>query len=152
MPKQKSTPEYVTREILKKEISASEQRLDTKIDNVEKHLDVKISSLDVKVDIIEKRLDAKVDSRFNQLDTKIETTSQSLKEYVDSRFTRLDAKTDNIERTVKDQGKKMDVYFQGIAKMIEGVTGKVTMAGGQLDDHEVRIAALEGKGPQPSRI
>ncbi len=130
MPKQKNTPEYVTREILKEEISASEQRLDEKI-----------SGLDVKVDMIERRLDAK-----------IETTAQSLKEYTDSRFTRLDAKADSIERTVKEQGKRMGMYFQGIVKMIEGVTGKLAMADDQLNDHEVRITAMEGKGLQPSRI
>jgi hypothetical protein len=82
MTMQNSTPEYVTREILNEEISASEKRLDAKID----------------------------------------TTAQSLKEYTDSRFTRLDTKTDSIERTVIEQGKKMDVYLQGIVKMVEGVT------------------------------
>ncbi len=134
MTKQKSTPEYVTREILKEEISASEGRLDAKIDSrFNQH-------------------DAKIDSRFNQLDTKIETTSQSLKEYTDSRFTRLDAKTDRIEMTVKEHSKKMDVYFQGIVKMVEGVTGKVSIADDLLKVHEERITVLEGRGPQPGRI
>ena len=116
---QKSIPEYVTREILKEEISASEKRLDAKIVG---------------------------------LDSKIETTVQSLKEYFDVRFTRLDAKIDSIERTVIEQGKKMDVYFQRIVKLVEGVTGKVAMAADQIDDHEVRITALKGRGPQPGRI
>ncbi len=63
MTKQKSTPGYVTREILKEEISASEGRLDVKIE-----------------------------SRFSHLDAKIETTAQSLKDYTNSRFTQLDTK------------------------------------------------------------
>ncbi len=63
MVEQNSTPAYVTREILKEEISASEGRLD-----------------------------AKINSRFNQFDPKIETTAQSLKDYTDSRYDRLDGK------------------------------------------------------------
>ncbi len=141
MTNQISTPDYVTREILKEEISASEARLVAKI-----------GQIDVKARDVEKRLDPKIDSRFNQLDAKIETTSQSLKEYLDSRFTRLDVKTDSVERTGNDRGKKMDVYFQGIVKMVEGVTGKVALADDRLKDHEVQITVLEANGPQASRI
>ncbi len=112
MTKQKSIPEYVTREILKEEISVSERRLDSKIEN----------------------------------------TSQSLRDYTDSRFTQLDAKIDGVEKSVKEQGKKMDVYFHGIVKMVESVVGKVSIADGRLKDHEKRITVLEGRGPQASRI
>jgi hypothetical protein len=112
MTKQKSIPAYVTREILKEEISASEQRLDAKIVG---------------------------------LDAKIDTTAQSLKQYTDSRYDRLDAKIEGL-------GTKMDRYFEGIVKMVEGFIGKVTGGEDRLKDHEVRIRALERKGPQPGRI
>ncbi len=152
MTNQNSTPEYVTREILKEEISASEARLVAKIDQIDvKARDVE-KRLDAKIDSRFNQLDAKIDSRFNQLDAKIGTTEQSLKEYTDSRFTRLDVKTDRIEMTVKEQGKKMDVYFQGIVRMVEGVVGKVAIADDRLKDHETRITVLEAKGLQPGRI
>jgi hypothetical protein len=109
MTKQKSIPEYVTREILKEEISASEKRFTA------------------------------------TLDSKIESTSQSLKDYTDSRFNHLDT-------TIKTMDAKMTRYFEGFGTMLEGLTGKSAATQERLDNHEQRIVALEGRGPQPGRI
>jgi anaerobic ribonucleoside-triphosphate reductase len=53
MAKQNSTPKYVTREILKKEISASEKRLDAKIETTAQsykdYTDHRFSQLDAKM-------------------------------------------------------------------------------------------------------
>jgi hypothetical protein len=101
MKKQKSTPGYVTREILKEEISAPEERLTAKIGDVDERLDTKITGLDAKVVNVEKRLDAK-----------IETTAQSLKEYTDSRFTKLDGKISDVDTKVKGLDAKLTKYFE----------------------------------------
>ena len=44
-----------------------------------------------------------------------------MKDYTDSRFTQLDTKIDGVQKSVDEQGKKMDRYFNGIVKMIEGL-------------------------------
>ncbi len=129
MAKQKSTPAYVTREILKEEISASEKRLTVKIgeeiSGVEKRLTVKIGE---EISGDEKRLTA-------TLDSKIEGTSQSLKDYSDSRFTQLDTMITQLDR-------KISQTMKGYQKDILHV----------LSNHEDRITVLEGRGPQPNRI
>ncbi len=113
MTKQKSTPEYVTREILKKEISASEGRLDAKI-----------TSLDVKVGNSEKRLDAK-----------IETTAQSLKDYTDSRFNRSDARIDSLDAKLTKYFELMMQTFtdgnKGINKILSNHEERITVLEGR---------------------
>ena len=196
MTRQKHTPEYVTREVLKEEISASEKRLEAKItgldvkvdnvgkrleakftgleakvDNVDKRLEAKFTGLDAKVDKVEKRLganiigldvkvdnvekrleaniiglDVKVDSVEKHLDARIETTSRSLKDYTDSRVAPVMSGIHRLEETMKQQGAKMDRYYEGIVRMIEGVVGKVVVADDLLKDHEVRTSSLEGRG------
>jgi hypothetical protein len=135
MAKKTIVPEYVTREILKKELSASEQRLE-----------VKIAGVDKKIDGVGKRLDAKIDSRFSQLDAKIDTTAQSLKEYTDSRFNRLDTKIDGVEKRLDS---KMSKYFE---LMMQALTDGNKGIHQILSNHEGRITVLEGRGPQASKI
>ena len=62
-----------------------------------------------------------------------------MKDYTDSRFTQLDTKIDGVQKSVDEQGKKMDRYFNGIVKMIEGLTGRITDNEEHLKDHEQRI-------------
>jgi hypothetical protein len=106
MTKQKNTPAYVTREILKEEISAWEGRLD-----------------------------AKINSRFNQLDAKIETTSQSLKEYTDSRFNRSDARTDTLDAKMTKYFELMMQTLtdgnKGINKILFNHEGRITVLEGR---------------------
>ncbi len=152
MAKKTITPQHLTREILKVEISASEQRLgekiagiDVKADNVEKRLNVKI-------DNIEKRLEAKIigldqkiigldekiiglDGKIIGLDGKIDTTTLSLKEYTDSRFNQLDA--------------KLTKYFELMMQAFSDGNKAINKV---LSSHEERITVLEGRGPQPGRI
>jgi len=120
MAKQKSTLKYVTRKILKEEISASEKRLDAKI-----------TGLEVEVDNIEKRLDAK-----------IETTAQSLKDYTDSRFTQLGGKIADVESKVKGVDTKMTKYFELMMQTFIK-TDKETHK--LLESYGERIGALEGR-------
>jgi phage host-nuclease inhibitor protein Gam len=157
MIKQKSTPEYVTREILKEEISASEMHLTAKIGDeirgveerltakigdevsgVEGRLGAKITGLDVKVDLIEKRLDAR-----------IETTAQSLKEYTDSRFTQLDGKIADVDIKVKGLDAKLTKYFELMMQTFTNANKGINKI---LSNHEKRITVLEARGPQASRI
>ena len=137
MKKKNTTePQYVTKEILKKEISKSENRLNTRIDGVEKRLDAKIGG-------VEQHLDAKIDA-------KVDSAVQSMKDYTDSRFTLLETRIDGFEQTMvgfgqklDEQGNKMDRYFNGIVKLVEGLTGRITFDEEHLEDHEQRIKKLE---------
>ena len=141
MTKKKTTaPEYVTREILKEEIN----RLDTKIDGVEKRLDTKI-------DGVENRLDAKIDGVEKRLDAKIETSTQSLKDYTDSRIQQVNLNikevgdsVHSLQQIVEKQGAKTDRYFEGIVKMIEGLHGRESIVEDRLKDYGERITVLEG--------
>jgi BMFP domain-containing protein YqiC len=126
--------EYVTREILKEELSASEQRLEVKIAGVDKKIDGVEQRLDTKIGNVEKRLEAKIVG----LDGKIDTTAQSLKDYTDSRFNKLDM-------TIKTMDAKMTRYFEGIGSMLESLTGTSAATRDRLDNHEQRITALEGR-------
>jgi hypothetical protein len=138
MPKKTTTPEYVTREILKEEISASEKRLEVKIVDVDK-----------KVDGVEKRLDEKIDSRFNQLAAKIETTAQSLKDYTDSRFNQFDARLGDVDSKVNGLDTKLTKYFELMMQMFTEANKGIHKI---LSSHEERITVLEGRGAQPGRI
>ncbi len=162
MAKKTIAPEYVTREIFKEEISASEQRLgtkiaglDVKVDNVENRLDARIGS-------VETRLNAKIDNVEKRLDAKIETTTQSLKDYTDSRFTRLDAKLGNVGSKVNG----LDAKLGDVNSKVNGLDAKLTKyfelmmqtftEGNKgihkiLSNHEERITVLEGKGADPGR-
>ena len=126
MAKRTTTPEYVTRKILKEEISASEQRLGARI-----------TTLDGKIETTAQSLKDYTDSRFNQLDTRIKT--------MDSTIKTLDTKIDGIDA-------KMTRYFEGIGSMLEGLTGTSAAIRDRLDNHEQRITVLEGRGPQASKI
>ena len=132
MAKQNSTPKYVTREILKEEISASEKRLASKIaeenSGVEKRLTAKIAE---ESSGVEKRLDAR-----------IEIATQSFKDYIDSRLIKTDA-------TIKGLDTKMTKYFE---LMMQAFTDGNKGINRILSNHEERITVLEAKGPQPGRI
>jgi len=157
MAKKTITLQHVTREILKEEISASEQRLGTKIADLDVKVDNVENRLDTKIDNVEKRLDEKIDSRFDQLDTKIETTAQSLKEYTDIRFNQLDVKIDTTTQSLKDYtdsrftqlDTKLTKYFE---LMMQTFTEAHKGIHKILSSHEERISVLEGRGPQPDRI
>jgi hypothetical protein len=99
MTKQKSTPEYVTREILKEEISASEQRLTAKIGG--------------EISGVEKRLDAR-----------IETTAQSLKDYTDSRYDRLDTK---MTKYFELMMQTLTDGYKGINKILSNHEERITV-------------------------
>ncbi len=135
-----SKQKTLSREILVKELTAFEKRLDSrfdsKIESVEKRFDSKIESVEKrfgsKIDSVEKRLGSKIDSVEKRLEAKMDYTAQSFKEYVDSRIAPLRA-------DMQKQGDKMDRYFNGIVKMVESVIGKVAGNGEQLEGHEERL-------------
>ena len=124
MTKQKTAvPRYVTREILKKELSASGKRLDVKIDK-----------LDVKIDNVEKRLD-----------TKIDASTQSMKDYADSRFTQLNTKIDGVAQKMETRFDKFERYFEQLVGMFVQQNKKIDGSLDRLEDHEHRIGVLEEK-------
>ena len=118
MTKKKTTaPAYLTREILKEEISASEQRLNAKIDGVEQRLDTKI-------------------------DSKIDSATLSFKEYVDGRLSQVE---DRLQSSIDQLGKKIDTNTAGIVDLIERRVGEIMTIHTRVDDHEHRIGMLEAK-------
>ena len=160
--KNTTEPQYVTKEILKKELSKWEGRLtgkieslDTKIDGVEQRLDTKINSveqrLDAKIEGVEQRLDAKIDA-------KVDSAVQSMKDYTDRRFTHLDAKIDSSTQSMKDYtdsrtaqvqasiqklSDKLDSAVTGIVQMLERSFGEQVKVNERMEDHEQRITKLE---------
>ena len=126
MKNQKNTePQYVTKEILKKELSKWEGRLTGKIE-----------SLDTKIDGVEQRLDTKIDA-------KVDSAVQSMKDYTDSRFTQLDTRIDGLEQTIYGFGRKLDTAVNGIVQMLERSFGTQVKVNERMEDHEQRITKLE---------
>jgi flagellar capping protein FliD len=126
MKKKNTTePQYVTKEILKKEISKSENRLNTRIDGVEQRLDAKI-------DGVEQRLDAKIDA-------KVDSAVQSMKDYTDSRFTQLDTKVDGLAQKMETRFEKFERYFEQLMGMFVQQNKKIDTSLKQLKNHEQRI-------------
>ena len=119
MKKKNTTePQYVTKEILKKELTKSEKRLNARIDGVEQRLDAKI--------------DAKVDSAV-----------QSMKDYTDSRFTQLDTKIDGLAQNMETRFDKFEHYFEELTGMFVKQNKKIDSSLKQLKNHEHRITKLE---------
>ncbi len=152
----------MTREILKEEISVSEERLTGKIGDeisgvegrltakigdeisgVEKRLTAKIGD---EISGVEKRLTAKIGDEISgvekRLDARIEIATQSFKDYIDSRLIKTDA-------TIKGLDTKMTKYFE---LMMQTFTDGNKGINRILSNHEERITVLEGRGPQPGRI
>ena len=123
--KNTTEPQYVTKEILKKELSKWEGRLTGKIE-----------SLDTKIDGVEQRLDAKIDA-------KVDSAVQSMKDYTDSRFTQLDTRIDGLEQTIYGFGRKLDTAVNGIVQMLERSFGTQVKVNERMEDHEQRITKLE---------
>jgi hypothetical protein len=166
MAKKTITPQHLTREILKVEISASEQRLgekiagiDVKADNVEKRLNVKI-------DNIEKRLEAKIiglDQKIIGLDQKIIGLDQKIIGLdqkiigLDQKITGLDGKVDTTTLSLKEYtdsrfnqlDAKLTKYFELMMQAFSDGNKAINKV---LSSHEERITVLEGRGPQPGRI
>ena len=148
MKNQKNTePQSVTKEILKKELTKSEKRLNTRIDGVEQHLD----AVEQHLDAVEQRLDAKIDA-------KVDSAVQSMKNYTDRRFTHLDAKIDSSTQSMKDYtdsrtaqvqasiqklSDKLDSAVTGIVQMLERSFGEQVKVNERMEDHEQRITKLE---------
>jgi len=119
MKKQKNTvPQYVTKEILKKELSKSEKRFDAKID----------ASTQSMKDY--------TDSRFTHLDAKIDASTQAMKDYTDSRTTQVQA-------SIQKLGEKLDTAVKGIVQMLERSFGSHAKVDERMEDHELRIKKLE---------
>ncbi|MBI5476141.1 MAG: hypothetical protein HY964_05320 [Ignavibacteriales bacterium] len=109
----------------RKEFKSDIDRLETKIDFVEKRLDAKINNLDIKIDSVEKRLDAKIDF-----------STQSMKDYTNSKFNQMQHNFDKLNN-------KLDVAVKGIVEMLERSIGYQSKNEMRLDDHENRITLLE---------
>jgi len=133
MKNQKNTePQSVTKEILKKELTKSEKRLNTRIDGVEQHLD----AVEQHLDAVEQRLDAKIDA-------KVDSAVQSMKDYTDSRFTQLDTKIDGLAQNMETRFDKFEHYFEELTGMFVKQNKKIDSSLKQLKNHEHRITKLE---------
>jgi len=122
-------PNYVTKEILKKELSKWEKRLNTKIEGGDQRLDAKI-------DGVEERLDAKIDA-------KVDSAVQSTKDYTNSRFTQLDTKVDGLAQKMETRFDKFDHYFEELVGMVGQQNKKIDTSLERLENHEERITKLE---------
>ena len=149
MAKRNNTPKYATQEILREEISASEQRLSGRFDAKIGVLDTKVGALDIKIDNVEKRLDTKIgaldtkiDNVEKRLNSKIETTAQSLKDYTDSRFTQLDTRLVRLDNKTDALEAKMTKYFELMMQTFTNTDKKIDKI---FVNHEQRITTLEAR-------
>ena len=92
---------------------------------------------------------SKLEQRF---DSKVDITAVSFKEYTDSKVAPINTKLDSLETSVqelrqdvKHSSAKTERYFNGIVKMIEGLTGSTAGMKETLADHGRRITVLETK-------
>ena len=80
-----------------------------------------------------------------RIDDRIDFNAQLFKEYVDSRLGPMQAGMNEMREEIKKQGAKMDTYYNGIAKMVENLTGTVSEHKDELQNHKRRITVLESK-------
>jgi hypothetical protein len=169
MTNQNSMPEYVTREVLKEEISASEKRLTAKIVGVEERLTGKIGEeisgveerltgkIGEEISGVEKRLTAKIGDEISGVEGRLGAKITGLDVKVGMIEKRLDAKIETTAQSYKDYtdhrfnhlDAKMTKYFE---LMMQTLTDGNKGINKILSSHEERITVLEGRGPQPSRI
>lgn len=135
----------VSREILVKELSALEKRLDAKSDSAVRSMK------------------EYTDSRWKQLDAKSDSAVQSMKEYTDSRWKQLDAKFGAIDRRftkmegllqnsigalgkkIDNLGMNLDISVKGLVEMIERNAGEMAGVETRLDNHERRLKLVEAR-------
>jgi len=127
--KNNTEPQYVTKEILKQELTKSEKRLTGKIGSLDSKIDTVEKRLDAKIDGVEQRLDAKIDA-------KVDSAVQSMKDYTDSRFNQLDTK-------LNQRFDKVEHYFEELTGMFVQQNKKIDTSLKQLKNHEQRITKLE---------
>jgi len=109
MKKKKTmAPEYVTREILKEEIFASEQRLEAKID----------AKIDAKVDTAVQSMKDYTDSRFTQLDTKVDGLAQKM----ETRFDKFEHYFEELTGMFVQQNKKIDTSLKQLKNHEQRIT------------------------------
>ena len=83
MTKQKTdAPQYVTKQILKKELSASEKRLDTKIDS---KIDIATQSFKEYVNVRLSQVEDRLQSSIDQLGKKIDTNTAGIVDLIERR-------------------------------------------------------------------
>ena len=112
------------------------------------------------------RLDEKVDRVEKRLEVKIETETQSMKDYIDSRISPVNLKMDNMQQSMDSMqqsmgsmqqsmgsmqqsinhlGEKLDTSVKGIVQLIERSMGTQSQLEERVDDHDRRIEVLEAK-------
>ena len=116
MKKKNTTePQYVTKEILKKELTKSEKLLNARIDGVEQRLDAKI---DAKVDSAVQSMKDYTDSRFTQLET-----------YMTQRFDKFEHYFEELTGMFVKQNKKIDSFLNQLKNHEHRIT--------KLEQHSV---------------
>ncbi|WP_418456571.1 Bdr family repetitive protein [Borreliella lusitaniae] len=103
--------------------------LKEKIINVEKNLQKDISSLDTKIDSVEKNLNIKIDSvknelnaKIDSLNTKIDNVEKNLNTKIDSVKNELNTKIENVEQNLRrdlNTGNRL-IHFMILAAAILG--------------------------------
>ena len=119
----------------RRELRGDNQRLDTKIDDVQQRLETKIDDvhqrLDTKIDDVQQRLE----TRMDRLDARIDEVDRRLGERIDEVDRHLGVKIDEVDRRL---GHKIDDGNQRLARLE-----------GRLEGREERLAA-EGETQSPA--
>ena len=126
----------LSREILVKELSALEKRIDTRFDASEKRLDTKIDS---KMDIMVEAMKAHIDSRFVTVDKRFDEVDQRFAT-VDKRFAEVGLHFENVDKRFDRIEKKLDVSVKGLVQLIETRVVEDIALQGRVRKLEARIA------------
>ena len=101
---------------------------------------------------LKQELNRELTALESRLDAKIDSVGQSFKEYVDSCLGPIHGDIKGIHGDInairvamKEQGSKMDRYYNGIVKMVEGLIGTGSDHKDRLQNHEDRLTILEAK-------
>jgi hypothetical protein len=148
----------LTREVLVKELRASERRIDTRFDvrteSLKEYIDSRISQVNHRIDKFEKKDDARVhvaDERSDSVDGKLSNIEKRFRDIdvrfdgMDGRFDGMDKRFDSIDVRFDKLHHKLEISIHGLVELIERRSGEIVGVEGQLDNHEQRIKVLETK-------
>ena len=133
-----------TLETIARRITDLSAAVDQRFDGVDRRLD----KVDQRLDIVDQRLD-KVDQRLDKHDQRFDTIDEQWKT-TDQQFKTIDFRFKTIDQQFAETRAQLGMQLEALDHKI-GLIYDVVIAQqfkSRLDDHEVRLLALESQKPQ----
>ena len=134
--------------IMKEEISASEERMDVRMDarfaEQEKRIDVRFAEQEKRIDTRFAEQEKRIDARFAEQEKRIDTRFTEQEKRMDARFAEQEKQFNNrIEELSLDWDIRLDLRFAASENLILGELDRVHMnLQSQLDDMRSRLDEL----------